>query len=169
MSKGILVADACDADRVPDFVPANRRDRLRTEIPQRLFTFTLRGERSRYLHILVLRNGAGAPLTVTPQNRCVYWVSCSNIAAPRARRLLKRVRAVAWRTAALAQLAADNTAIGTAVKASPDLRRPLTFDGSGNPLTYELALMHTVLGFQHPTEAASTTSAEVDGAIAEAL
>lgn len=169
MAKGILAADACNADRVPNFIPVGKRSRLHTEIPERLFTLRLNNGGNQYLHLLVLRDSSGDPLTVTALNRCVYWVSASGVRAPRARRLLKRLRNVAWRTASLAELVADNTAVGNQVKASPDLRRPLTFDGAGNPLTFEAGLMHTVLGYGHPAEADATTAAEIDSATAEEL
>ena len=168
MAKGIFAADPCNAGGVPDFIPVGKRGRLRTEVPGRLWTFVLSG-RARYLHVLRLRDDAGAPITVTPQNRCVYWVSSSNVPAPRARRLLKRIRVAAWRTRTMAQLIASNTAVANAVKASPDLKRPLTFAPDGTPLTFETALMHTVFGFDHPGDADTTTAAEVDGATEEAL
>ena len=167
MAKGIFVADTCDALRVPDFIPAAKRTRLHIEIPERLFTYRLGGVQ--YLHLLVLHDSNGRPLTVTAQNRCVYWVSASGVRPPRARRLLKRLRLSAWRSASWIQLMADTRPVAVHVKTSPDLRRPLTFDDNGTVLTFEPGLAHTVLGYSHPTEADTTTVAEIDAATAEDL
>lgn len=167
MAKGIFVADACDADHIPDFVPLNRRDNLRTDIPDRLFTYVLGG--TQFVHLLVLRDTTGAPLQVTAQNRCVYWVAGSGVSATRGRNLLKQIKNDAWQTATMNQLRADNGAVATEVKTSPDLLRPLTFDASGNPLTYETALYVQVFGYSHASEADSTTAAEIDAGVAEPL
>lgn len=171
--KGIFVGHASHVNGGPGFITGARRNRLRIEVPNRLFTFTLNvteQDGNGFIHILQIHDTSGVPVVITPGNpRHVFWLSSSGVPNTRARRILKRVKALADLTATMAELIADNGAAATAVKDSPDLKRPLTFDAGGVGLTFETGLMHTMLGHDHPADADTTSASEIDGAVAEPL
>lgn len=165
MAKGVLVAHAVHASGGPGFITGARRQRLREEIPERLWTFALNNEG--FIHMLRLRDAAHAPLTITPgaQVLGVWWFSCRRVRAPRARKILKAVKNAATEVLTLAQLVADARPVAAEVRASPDVRRLI----SRSPDVYDTYLVHTVFGEGYPVEADGTTASEIDGAVAEPL
>ena len=173
MAKGALLGHAEDADNLPTFLTAGQLSRTQTHIPNRLWTVRLgnpRNDRGSYVVLYRIYDAAGAPLTVTLQNRGVWWVTALNVSNTRAHNLLKRLRDVAWRVATIAQLRADNTAAGVAIKASPDLRKPATREaGTGNVLTWDTEFAHTLSGHDEPSAANNTNTGDIDAGTPEPL
>ena len=172
MAKGALLGHAEDADNLPTFLTAGQLARTQTHLSNRLWTIKLnnpRNDRGSYVVLFRIYDAAGAPLTVTLQNRGVWWVTTLNVSNNRAHNLLKRLRDVAWRVATIAQLRADNTAAGTAIKASPDLRKPATRSSDGNPLTWSTELHHTLLGHDEPAAANDTNTGDIDAGTPEPM
>ena len=170
MGKGVMVAHACDADGVPDFIPAGRRGNLVTIVPNRRHIFLLggRGKPEQVLYFFQLRNSAGTRLEVSAQNRCVWWLSSVSVRNTRARKLLKWLDAHAWNWGTRQQVEDNQTQVGLDIKASPDMREPLTHDPSdGAVLTWGVQVMWTPFGFDFPTDATNTTAAEINGETAE--
>lgn len=166
MAKGVFVANAVHTQGGPGFITGARRARLKLEIQDRLWTFRLGG--SGVIHILRLRAAAGGPLTVGA-GLGVWWFSCSNVRAPRARRVLKAVKNAATEVLSMQQLRDDTRPVAATVRASPDLRRAIAWDTNGAPTTWDTYLVHTIFEHDHPAEAHNTTAAEIDGAAPEPL
>lgn len=170
MAKGVIVAHAEHAEGGPGFITGARRNRLKLEIPDRLWTFSLNNGGA--IHITRCRTAAGAPLSITPgaQTLGVWIFSCSNIRAARARKVLKAVKNAATEVMTRQQLQDDVRAVADEVRASPDLRRPTAHDPStGAPTAWEVYFTHTIAGHDHPDEANGTTAAEIDNATPEPL
>lgn len=170
MAKGVIVAHVEHVDGGPGFITGARRNRLKLEIPDRLWTFNLNN--SGVIHITRCRTAAGAPLSITPgaQTLAVWKFSCSGIRAARARKVLKAVKNAATEVLTTTQLDADVRPVAAEVRASPDLRRPTAHDPStGAPTAWEVYFMHTIAGHDHPDEANGTTAAEIENATAEPL
>ena len=169
MAKGVFVADPVHANGGPGFITGQRRNRLKLELEDRLWTFSLNNGGA--IHILRLQDSSGAPLTITPgaQTLGVWWFSCSNIRAPRARKILKRVKQLATQVLSIQQLRDDTRPVAQTVRDSPDLRRVIGRDVDGVPNEWDTYLVHTIAGHNHPDEADGTTAAEIDQATPEPL
>lgn len=169
MAKGVIVAHAVHAEGGPGFITGTRRERLKPEIPDRLWTFTLNNAGA--IHILRCWTAAHAPLTITPgvQTLGVWIFSCSNIRAARARRILRAVKDAATEVLSIQELRDDGRAVAATVRASPDVRRVIGYDANGDPNAWDTYLTHTVFGHGHPVEADGTTAAEIDNATPEPL
>ena len=168
MPKGVFVADTCDAQGIPDFIPAGKRDRVSVERPNRLLTVFVDGRESpsAVLHFLQLRDSLGQPIKLGVQQQCVWWVTADGMADARARRLLKWIKGRA-QVATMAQLRADTRPAAVTVKASPDLRRPASWDAAGNVTSWETKLGQTRAGFGDVDSAEGTNVGEIDGATEE--
>lgn len=161
MAKSVIFAHACDADHIPDLLGPGKRAKMITDQPSRLFSYYPSDNRTAirnppHIHMLVLHDAARNPLIVSPASgdKCVYSLSANNMRDDVAVRYFRWLKNNGWRVATMAQLRADNTAIGNQIKASPDL---INEGGS-------TALAHTVDGFQYIQAAESTTEAEIDAA-----
>ena len=170
MGKGIMIAHGCNADGVPDFVTGSRLDKFNTLIPNRRHAYYLDGrdDPEEVIYLFQLHNSAGTRLEVSALNRCVWWLSSVNVSNTRARKLLKWVSNNVWQWGTRQQVEDNNTQVGLDIKASPDMRQPLTHDpANGNVLTWGVQVMWTPLGTDFPTDASGTTAAEITGATEE--
>ena len=166
MAKGLYVAHTPHADGGPGFLTGARRQRLKEELVDRLYTFDLANRG--HVHFLRLRTPAGAPLSIGA-GLGVWFCCCTGIRAPRARKILKAIKNAATQSGTLAQLIADSRPAAVTVKASPDLRRVTARDPDGVPTAWDTYLTHTIFGFDHGDEANRTTAKEIADAVAEPL
>lgn len=162
--RGLVIAHRCTDEGVPRFLTRTQRASFVTLRANVKHVFFFNRRRNAFAHLLQIRANTGGRLEVTPAGRCVWAVVAGEgLPLNQTRRLLKWARDEADLSWDIPALTADAGAPATAIKATFDMREVATRDLDGKPLTFNVALHRTVMGFDHKAWVNNTTIAEIDG------